>query len=959
MMIGVVSDAWWSGACVAAGRNLLDLPRPRPAADHPCSADLSSRVEAGRKTRELLRDHPVEFMLDQGGAGLTFVQGPAGLTALKLTHELAGVPLLSRFVEPITTGLQGLPWSIVWPVLQSKMWIKAVADAEHAADLERFGIPSVVHLPPAAPEWPYKTGPLDDPDDDAPISYIGDAPLSIPVPAADRENVQSWIGTIGVAACGATGPSFDELYHKYYRCGAPPDNSDLPEQRADKCAAYLTAKSVYLAHLAMWRRDRFVIFLSRRFGGRFQLAGSGWREKYGLTPAASPASVDARVRMTRSAAINIVLGSGGSGVDPRCFEVTAAGGLLLCHDHPGLRECFEVGSECDTFSDERTLLDKIDHYHQHADRRREIALAGQRRTLDEHLARHRLDTAIALAQQCIATLTPTSHTRLTANAASDSVANATAHKPTSDQAPCMVAALVPHGDASTTPRGQSQHAENDTALAAAPPRVVDGPGKLLVLLNPGKVTRNCLIGMATAARRLGIDTLVTELYPVWEMHNAGQQPDGAAYIRLLKENHVKAVLSYTLQGAWEWGTTLSPEGRRIPLVEQLGIPHLMWWTDHPQWADEGDALDPDLQELLRSPMHHHFVKSDAAAHELREILGWSNCFGLPVAEDPEMLTPASGIEPEFDIVAITGAPPRLDPAIERFLDDNDPDVDAITAIVAEGVAQQMTSIWHQRAPSSLHDELDTFGRAWLDAKCRFPLTAAIHLFERLEGDHREATEWLRTDHMAYFHAVQAMWELRRWERTFVLCYLARHFRVGVLGHDWSSRGFERGEWIDYEDQPRAYARGRIALNVTQPNDEEGVAHKPFQIAASEVPMLHINRTGLADLFTPETEMATFDTPRQARDTAAELLADPLRRRRMAIAARERFCREHTWEHRLAVMFRAAGVTFPGVVLPDGPAVSAPAAPLVRSSGMGAPAPAHGSPAASPVDDASQTIRSPG
>ena len=65
---------------------------------------------------------------------------------------------------------------------------------------------------------------------------------------------------------------------------------------------------------------------------------------------------------------------------------------MLCYRQAEIEQCFEVGKECETFSNEQELLEKIRHYLAHPDERIAIALAGQQRTLNEHLYSHRLAT---------------------------------------------------------------------------------------------------------------------------------------------------------------------------------------------------------------------------------------------------------------------------------------------------------------------------------------------------------------------------------------------------------------------------------------------------------------------------------------------------------------------------------------------------------------------------------------
>ena len=99
---------------------------------------------------------------------------------------------------------------------------------------------------------------------------------------------------------------------------------------------------------------------------------------------------------------------------------------------------------------------------------------------------------------------------------------------------------------------------------------------------------------------------------------------------------------------------------------------------------------------------------------------------------------------------------------------------------------------------------------------------------------------------------------------------------------------------------------RFAGLISRGHDEEGLTHKPFQIAACGVPMVHIDRVGLAECFTPGREVASFATPAEAREVVSDLLADQDRRESMAAAARARLLKQHTWETRLPEMLNRAG-----------------------------------------------------
>jgi spore maturation protein CgeB len=419
-----------------------------------------------------------------------------------------------------------------------------------------------------------------------------------------------------------------------------------------------------------------------------------------------------------------------------------------------------------------------------------------------------------------------------------------------------------------------------------------------------------MLDMADAARKLGIETYTLELGPVWEARKRGESPDPGGMAQWVRERRIQAVLGYTYNGMLEWPAIVGTDGRVLPFFEQVGVRHLMWWTDHPHWAHDRAGLQPELQPMLRSANHFVFVKSELAASELREMLGWPNCFGLPVAENPERLKPVPNPNPEFDIVAIVGSPPALNPRLEPFLKDDDPDILAMADVLAPEIVRRIQDQWSADSPAALRNELCGLAAEWVRSRARAPLEGSFRLFGKIEAHFPRAAQWLRANPLKYFDAVEALWEFGRWQRTFYLRYLAKYFRVAVFGSNWSRVGIPGGGWVNHDDQPAVYSLGRVAINISQAGEEEGLAHKPFHMAACGVPMAHIERKGLSDCFVPGKEVAVFLTPRQARDTIGVLLADPARRERMAAAARERLCRDHTWQHRLRKMFESAALLKP-------------------------------------------------
>src|SRR5204863_7963779 len=120
---------------------------------------------------------------------------------------------------------------------------------------------------------------------------------------------------------------------------------------------------------------------------------------------------------------------------------------------------------------------------------------------------------------------------------------------------------------------------------------------------------NYLLGIANSAKRLGSEHVCVEIDQI----RAAMVSNQAAAIQqldsLLVRERIGAVLSYTLNGCDLPGENASGNFRTF--FEVRGIPHILFWTDHPQWANERQALSPVLQPALRSANCLHCVTTGA------------------------------------------------------------------------------------------------------------------------------------------------------------------------------------------------------------------------------------------------------------------------------------------------------------------------------------------------------------
>lgn len=397
MRIGVFGRSPWSGTCRLAGHQPVELPFPEAAVE-----DVAARLARGTAVWERTPRPHVDFLLDLIATGLQFVPEPddgRGGPQLALLHERLGVPLASHFGDPVWSCLRPLPLEVRWAALQSRTWHKFVSDRADAHELRQFGVPNVHHLPLAVAEYEFDTRPLDPAEFQIPISFVGSQAGTYFYPGR-LQAAQLQLAGVLAHAYRASRPeaSFYEIYHDVYGLAEPPAAQDTAAQRSAKMENYYNAKLFYMAALWMAQRDRFVIYLKRKLPDHFRIIGRRWSQAYGLPDEPPIPDYLDYLRHFRRCAINIncISGNAETGLNLRTFEITAAGGFLLHRRQAELAECFEIGRECEAFDDEAELLDKCRYYLANPRRIVEIAQAGQRRTLREHLTVHRLERISAI-----------------------------------------------------------------------------------------------------------------------------------------------------------------------------------------------------------------------------------------------------------------------------------------------------------------------------------------------------------------------------------------------------------------------------------------------------------------------------------------------------------------------------------------------------------------------------------
>ncbi len=393
MSIVLLGESWWQAACDALGEPYEVVPVTAPGPKGPYDRDLASRRKCGATIIEKVGAADPELILDNGSVGLAFVDDPENPDSAKLFHDVVGVPYVSHWVDPMVTVLQSLAADVAWQCLQSPNWFKFAFDEPQTYELTRMGIPNVRESPMAALDMDYNTNPLDPQETSSLISFVGCQNTSIF--ASSSQLPGDWMFPSALAQsvrCDMPDVAYYDIYFGLYGLNEPVLDSDTIQQKARKSTLYYNRKLFYSGMRCLHQRDRFVLFLKKRLGDAFQIIGNRWDTAYGLKCQTRIPTTEGYLQHFRNCAINLNFSNGNtdSGLNMRHFEITAAGGFMLCYHQPQIDEFFEVGKECDTFHNEHELLEKIEFYIEHPEIRIQIAHAGQKRTLREHLYSHRL-----------------------------------------------------------------------------------------------------------------------------------------------------------------------------------------------------------------------------------------------------------------------------------------------------------------------------------------------------------------------------------------------------------------------------------------------------------------------------------------------------------------------------------------------------------------------------------------
>lgn len=380
----------------AAGYDTYLLPE---LPDRDFNRTLQQRIKDGEIYKPFLEKHDIDVILDYNTEALTLVPSVLEPGNMALTSAELGIPYVAHYIDPITSTMAKVSWADHWNLLENNTWIKWIFELAHGEELMRLNIPNIMIQPMAAGDVEYDTSPAKVNEDGPVVAFMGH-PASGWFKTGNTIKSDQLFAGLTAAAVNADMPtlSFHQIYYDLYQFETPPLPTEDKTTRIKKSFDYFNQKFIYNAYLAVKQRDRFARFLKNKLGDSFELIGDHWGKTYNLKH--TPRIWDMKVLYNKMRCVpiclNLMKGNLETGLNMRHFEITANGGFMLTYDTPELHKHFEVGEECDIFKSEQELLEKIGFYMNNPKRRQEIALAGQQRTLNNHLYSHRVNTMVEL-----------------------------------------------------------------------------------------------------------------------------------------------------------------------------------------------------------------------------------------------------------------------------------------------------------------------------------------------------------------------------------------------------------------------------------------------------------------------------------------------------------------------------------------------------------------------------------
>ncbi len=318
------------------------------------------------------------------------------------------------------------------------------------------------------------------------------------------------------------------------------------------------------------------------------------------------------------------------------------------------------------------------------------------------------------------------------------------------------------------------------------------------------------------------------------------------------------------------------EGRLTDLLLKMKLPLASWFVDNPHLIlyRYADVL-PDLTAIFTY---------DAGNLEIMREKGFDNVFYLPLATDVGRFKPGlSGREEWRADVSFLGN--SMVHAVDKYLRLSELDADL-----------------QQKVP-----ELAT----------EFGERAELSVEEFLRNRHPEILlqmENFSTDEQKLSFEALITWEATRRYRLSCVQELLPFNPLIVGDEGWHKllpgQGWRYLSSLDYyNDLPAFYPMSKIGFNCTSRQMKGAVNQRVFDVPASGGFVLTDYREQMEALFEPGREIVSYSDISEIRPLLDKWLSDDAGRAEIVAAARRRILAEHTYEHRLSLLFEKMRQTF--------------------------------------------------
>jgi spore maturation protein CgeB len=361
-----------------------------------------------------------------------------------------------------------------------------------------------------------------------------------------------------------------------------------------------------------------------------------------------------------------------------------------------------------------------------------------------------------------------------------------------------------------------------------------------------------------ACRKLGLEVREWELGEEWDAANFSGFLSGLLEFQpdfLFCINHIG----------------FDKAGRLTGLLRESELPAAVWYVDNPDFIIK--AYPQNV-----SPWVHLFVWDRHYLNDL-EALGFSHLSYLPLATDPQLFRP------------------YRTPPLWKF---EEMDAAFVGSTWTQRVGQQLARF--QGDPGKLK-LIEGAARAFVESpayKAReelaelFPGLAELPVQEQI--DLEAAVLWRAS-------------QLHRLESIIPLTRMGLQVYGDRAWEDFlPDRGAYGGPIAYNRELPAFYQCVGVNLNVTSLQMKDGLNQRVFDVPAAGSFLLTDFKESLRDLF-QEDEVATYQSPEEAREKLQYFQPRPEARRALTARARERVLAQHTFVHRVRTMLERLSAEF--------------------------------------------------